>query len=383
MTVLLGAAEPVVANVVIHEMEILERRVDPTGSARSDRARPLTRRLVAGLAALAVAAATSLAWLEWRVSHLGLHPIEIAFFVAEVVSVVSALTVGLGLATAPSRTIEDETDRRDSFRFAFAVADAFGRPRTTDLRADMVQSWRSLRGGGTDLSALSTAAVLSDGPRRLLLIVSLTLALLFGVAPIGVPPVWAVACAIAALVMSSWALVLLGAGRIRIGDRVRWSSAALGELCSGTDCAGVAPRRWVGTVAAVVTLNLAVGLRGMSDRWTHGLAPMASDVRVVTMLLAEIIVLGGLYTLLTTTAPQLDNAHLVSRRTEERTARQSAVGAAVALGLIGFVAGFLPGTIEATDDQPVRVEQVSDQRPGRIDRIESERGPIGSGAADG
>lgn len=377
----LDAAEPVVADVAIYEQKSLERRMDPAVSARPDR--PLTHRLVAGLAALAVAAVTSLAWLGWRVSHLGLHPIEIAVFVAEVVSVVSALTVGLGLATAPPRTIEDETDRRESFRFAFAVADACGRPRTTDLRADMAQSWRSVRGGDTDLSTLSTAAVLCDGPRRLLLIVSLTLALLFGVAPIDVPPVWAVVCAVAALVMWSLAHVLLGAGRIRIGDRVRWSSAALGELCSGTDCAGVAPRRWVGTVAAVVTLNLAIGLRGMSDRWTHGLAPMGSDARLVTMLLAEIVVLGGLYTLRTTTAPQLDNAHLVSRHTEERTARQSAVGATVALGLIGLVAGVLPGNIEAAEHQPVQVEQVSDQHQGRIDRIEVGRASIGFGAAGG
>lgn len=394
MTAYLDAAEPVVSDMAIHEMDSLERRLGWTVPARPETAGMLTRQLVAGLTALGAAVTTSIAWLGWRVSHLGLHPIELAFFVAEIVSVVTGIVVGLGLASSswsPSSTIAPVADRRESFRFAFAVTDACGRPRPTDLRSDTARSWRAVWGGDTDLSALATAAVLCDGPRRLLLIVSLTLALLFGVAPVGVPPIWAVVCAVAALGAMSWAHVLLSAGRIRIGDRVRWSSAALGEVCSGTDCAGVAPRRWVGTVAAVVTLNLAIGLRGMSDRWTHGLAAMAPDGRLVTLLLAEMIVLGGLYTLRTTNAPQLDNAHLVSRRIEERTARQSAVGATVALGLIGLAAGVLPGGLDTSDKQPLPVEHVSDQyssqdpdrSSGRIDRVEAGRLPIDSRTAGG
>ena len=130
------------------------------------------------------------------------------------------------------------------------------------------------------------AAVLTDGPRRLLVVGSLTLAMVLGVAPIPVPPLWAIACGIASMVLMSCAHVLLGGGRIRFGDRIRWSSAALGEVCSGVDLDGVAPRRWVGTVAAVVVLNLAIALRGMSDRWTHGLAPMEADDRHITLLIA-------------------------------------------------------------------------------------------------
>ena len=73
-------------------------------------------------------------------------------------------------------------------------------------------------------------------------------------------------------------------------------------------------------------LNLAVALRGMSDRWTHGLPPMADDDRVMAMVFAMTIALGSFYTLITTPAPKLDNDHLVARRLEERTARQSALG---------------------------------------------------------
>ena len=43
------------------------------------------------------------------------------------------------------------------------------------------------------------------------------------------------------------------------------------------------PIRWVTTMATMVALNLAVALRGLSDRWTHGLGPMAHDARVVAM----------------------------------------------------------------------------------------------------
>ena len=63
-------------------------------------------------------------------------------------------------------------------------------------------------------------------------------------------------------------------GRIRIGDRVRWTYSTLGEVVAREDLDGVAPRSWVGTVATIVLVNIAVALRGMSDRWTHGLPHM-------------------------------------------------------------------------------------------------------------
>ena len=103
-------------------------------------------------------------------------------------------------------------------------------------------------------------------------------------------------------------------------------------------------------------MNVAVALRGMSDRWTHGLPPMTDDERIVSMGWATLIVLGGLYALRTIPTPQLGNSHLVARRLEERTARQSALGAAVCLGLVGLLAGVLPGSVDAGADDPLRVE---------------------------
>ena len=322
-----------------------------------------TLRRSAGVAVLSVAVAASIAWLVWRAIHLGPHPVQVAYFLAEVASVVTGLLVGIGLARRTTVSPTGEIDRRESFRFAYAVTDAVGAPRPTDIRRDLARYGRLTCVGRARLADVSVAAALSDGPRRLVLVVSLTLALLLGVAPMAVPPLWAVLCGVAGLVLMSSAHVLLGFGRTRFGDRVRWSSAALGEICAGTDHDGVAPRRWVGTVAAVVTLNLAVGLRGMSDRWTHGLAPMTADGRLVTMVIANAVVVGGLYTLRTTTAPQLDNAHLVPRRTEERRARQSAVGATVALSLIGLFAAALPGNIETARLDPGQLD------PGGVERI--------------
>ncbi len=323
-------------------------------------------RRAAGVVSLTTCLLASTGWLGWRATHLSAHPIALMIFSVEVVSVAAGLLVAFGLARTNVPGGRFDIDRREAFRYAYAVEDALGRPRTSNLRGDLVASYRTVRHGRPELPDVAMAAVLTDGPRRLVLVVSLAAGLLLGVAPMSVPPHWAIAFGVIGFLTLSVSHVLLSGGRIRVGDRIRWSSAALGEVCAGTDPDGVAPRRWVGTVAAVVSLNLAIALRGMSDRWTHGLAPMSADGRQTAMLLAILTVIGGLYTLRTTTAPELANAHLVSRRTEERTARQSAVGAAVVVGLIGLLAGILPGNVDATDNDPVRIEQISHRDADRV-----------------
>ena len=162
----------------------------------------------------------------------------------------------------------------------------------------------------------------------------------------------------------SAATIVLSHGRIAVGDRLRWTYGSIGELLIRDDVDGVAPRRWVGTVGTIVVVNLAVALRGMSDRWTHGLPTMENDMRIVAMVYAMTLVAGSLYTLVTTTAPQLDNAHLVSRRLEERTARQSALGGALCIGLIGLLAGILPGCVDPGDDDTGGIEHVSERELG-------------------
>jgi hypothetical protein len=162
----------------------------------------------------------------------------------------------------------------------------------------------------------------------------------------------------------SMAIVVLSEGRIAIGDRLRWTYGSIGELLVREDLDGVAPRRWVGTVGTIVIVNLAVALRGISDRWTHGLPTMANDMRVVAMVYAMVLVFGSLYTLVTTAAPQLDNAHLVSRRLEERTARQSALGGALCVGLIGLLAGVLPGCVDPGQHHTGGIEHVTERQVG-------------------
>jgi hypothetical protein len=200
--------------------------------------------------------------------------------------------------------------------------------------------------------------VVIDGPRRLWIVAAAVVGLLIGTGPFPWPPTAALACAGAGIAGMSLAHRFLSGGRIRIGDRIRWTYSSLGEVVVREDVDGVAPRYWVGTVATIVLVNVAVALRGMSDRWTHGLAPMGDDERVVAMLFALCLVLGALYTLATTEPPEVDNAHLAPRRLEERTARQSVLGVTVCAGLIGLVAGILPGSVDTADDDAGRIEHV-------------------------
>jgi hypothetical protein len=206
--------------------------------------------------------------------------------------------------------------------------------------------------------------VLVDGPRRLALIAVAVLGLLIGVSPMPVPTAPALVALGIGVGGMSLAMGILSQGRIAVGDRLRWTYGSIGELLIRDDVDGVAPRRWVGTVGTIVVVNLAVALRGMSDRWTHGLPTMANDMRVVAMVYAMTLVVGALYTLVTTAAPQLDNAHIVSRRLEERTARQSALGGAMCVGLIGLIAGILPGCVDPGDDHATRIEHVTEREVG-------------------
>lgn len=331
-------------------------------------------RRAAGLVAIVAGGIGWTAWLGWRLLHLGPHLVQLAFFAAELVGALAALAVAVGLwcADAPRRVFDD--DGRDSHRFAYAVADVVGRTRSTDLHRDVrvaartAAERRRLSGRRVHRADLAIAAVMSDGPRRIVLVAAASLALLLGISPMPAPPAWAIVAALVAMAASSVAHVALGGGRIRFGDRTRWSHAAIGEVLSASDVDGLAPRRWIGTVAAVVGINVAIALRGMSDRWTHGLDPMADGDRRVALVIAILLVVGALYTLRTITAPEIADAHLVARRLEERTARQSALGAAVCVGLVGLVAGILPGRVDPADDDPVRVEQVSERDAADVER---------------
>jgi hypothetical protein len=319
----------------------------------------------AGVALAAVGTVGWLGWLSWRVATLALHPIPVAAVVIELLGFAVGLAVVVALAGVRTPGDVRDLDREDSNRYAFAVADLVGRRRKSDLRGDVRSLARLARDPHRPTPAgLAVAGVLIDGPRRLAFVVVAIVGLLIGVSPVPAPSVAALMSLAVGVVGLSFAGVRLSGGRIALGDRLRWSYGSLGEIVVRDDLDGVAPRRWVGTVGAIVVINLAVALRGMSDRWTHGLPAMDDEARVVAMVLAMSLALGALYTLLTTAAPQLDNAHLVSRRLEERTARQSVLGGAICVGLIGLVAGVLPGCVDPADDDAARIEQVTEGEVG-------------------
>jgi hypothetical protein len=318
-----------------------------------------------GIAFVIVGACGWLGWIAWRITTLALNPIPVLMVAIELGGAAIGVTVAFALANVDKPRTTYDDDRRDPWRYAFAVADRLGRTRAADLHREVRSAAGSARRRGKKTGAdVAIACVLIDGPRRLAMIVVAVLGLLLGVSPMPVPTVAALISLATGLACLSAATVVLSHGRIAPGDRLRWTYGSIGELLIRDDVEGVAPRRWMGTVGTLVVVNLAVALRGMSDRWTHGLPTMENDMRIVAMVYAMTLVAGSLYTLVTTAAPQLENAHLVSRRLEERTARQSALGGALCVGLIGLLAGVLPGCVDPGDDDARRIEHVTELQVG-------------------
>lgn len=298
------------------------------------------------------------AWLTWRLTNFAPSPVSVLALVVELTGWVAATLVISGLAGAPAADPGEHPVGPS--RYASVVAVRMGAVRSEESRADLIATLRRMRTGSVTPADRTMLGVLIDGPRRLLIVVTLSLAMLFGVAPMPVPPWWALAAVLVGSACAAGALLSAAGGALQPGDRTRWSFAATGELVAPPDRSDVAPRSWVGTVAVIVVLSVVVALRGLSDRWTHGLPSMDDGERLVAMTWAAAIVAGGLFTLRTIPEPQLDNAHVVARRLEERTARRSAVGAALGAGLVGLVAGVLPGGVDAADDQPLRIESVAE-----------------------
>lgn len=318
-----------------------------------------------GIAFMIVGACGWLGWIAWRITTLALNPIPVLMLAIELGGAAIGVTVAFALANVDKPRVTYDDDRRDPWRYASAVADRLERTRAADLHREVrLAAGAARRRGNKTRADVAIACVLIDGPRRLAMIVVAVLGLLLGVSPMPVPTVAVLVSLATGLACVSAATVVLSHGRIALGDRLRWTYGSIGELLIRDDVEGVAPRRWMGTVGTLVVVNLAVALRGMSDRWTHGLPTMENDMRIVAMVYAMTLVAGSLYTLVTTAAPQLENAHLVSRRLEERTARQSALGGALCVGLIGLVAGVLPGCVDPGEDDARRIEHVTELQVG-------------------
>lgn len=302
-------------------------------------------------------------WLGWRISSPNHGVIGLAELVLEVVAVVVAGVMTLALWSAEQDWVGIRSNSpRVLFPEAFAAVCGSGdapvddEPRElgVDDTGEIAMARRGLRlldprrgsGAPRDPAALAWAAVAIEGIRRMVFVGLLVAVLLSGRFPFDVPSLPMLAMPLVALTALSVGHWLLSGGVLAPGSRLRWSMASIGAgLGDGISRSGL-PIRWMATMATMVVLNLAVSLRGVSDRWTHGLAPMHRDERVVAMILAWWLVLVGFAALRTLLQPSL-GCYGATRRLEETSTRRLALGTTVTVALVGFVAGVLPGGLPA------------------------------------
>lgn len=306
--------------------------------------------VVAGLAAWS-------GWLGWRLAGIGAEPVTLAVLAVELLAFVSTLVVAVACWSLPSRQrlaepsdgplpvrlrgvlgleVDDEPARcgaDDTGEIAWARR--AGRQVAAHLRPGR------RRAGGRSTLELAWAVVALDGARRMLSVVVLVVVLFSGVSPFPTPapPVAAALIAgVGAVALGTW---VLSGGVIRPGDRLVWSMASVGAgVGQGVSRTGL-PIRWATTMGSMIVLNLAVALRGLSDRWTHGLGAMPHEARVLAMSAAFALVAAGFAALHTMPAPELAPFG-AGRRLEETSARRLALGATLAVALLGFVVGVVP-----------------------------------------
>ncbi len=315
----------------------------------------------AGLLASLVGLAAWSIWLAWRVSTAPRDPIGVAVLVLEVAALLVSIVLSAALWSCRPRSGRSEPARR-SAPFVDVVGELLGVEELATVRAcgddDTGEVARARRGlelldprasrtvASAPVAVTAWALIAVEGIRRMLFVALLVVVLLSGRFPFELPG-WqllaAPAVAVAAFSTSHW---MLSDGVLRPGVRLRWSMASVGAgIGDGTSRTGL-PIRWTATLATMVVLNLAVALRGLSDRWTHGLGPMSHDERVVAMLMSWWLVLVGLAALRILAKPSL-GFYGAARRTEETSARRLALGTTLAVAVVGFVAGVLPGGLPA------------------------------------
>jgi hypothetical protein len=302
-------------------------------------------------------------WFAWRLSHPVAHPLWALAVVVEGLGVITGLTVAVTAARHRRGVVTPHRRRTgDGSAYVRGVVGLTSRssphpdPLTDASRQAVLHAHRVALARHVDAGDRARALALLEAPRRLVFALTLTAGLLLGVATHARPTTVAVVGAAVGIVAISVGTWLLSAGSIRPGDRTLWSFAAIGPLFrSGrTDPAerafgGVASVERAGVMGLIVIMNLAVSLRGISDRWTHGLPDMALDDRVGVMSMAIVTVLAGLAVLVRLPDPDPVDEIVLPRRLEERSARQTALAATVAVAIVGFVAGILPGAVDAGD----------------------------------
>jgi hypothetical protein len=337
-------------------------------------------------------------WFGWRLSHPVPHPLWALAVTIEGLGVITGLTVAVAALHHRRRIVSPAGWRAtDGSPYLCAIAELAGRapaepltdaPRHAALGAHRL-AWARQAGVGDRAFALA----LLEAPRRLVYAGTLAAGLLLGAATHGRPTMTAVAGAavgISALSVGTW---LLSGRTIRPGDRTLWSFAAMGVLLRSHRVdtgerafAGAASVERAGIMGLVVVMNLAVSLRGISDRWTHGLPDMAHDDRVGAMSMAIVMVLAAIAALGRLPDPEpvddpVDEV-VLPRRLEERSARQTALAATAAVAIVGLVAGVLPGAVDAGDRRSGERTEVVSQLQRGVGVVEADLEPDAAEVGD-
>ncbi|HYN31160.1 MAG TPA: hypothetical protein VES40_00930 [Ilumatobacteraceae bacterium] len=307
-----------------------------------------------------------LVWLGWRVSSPMAGFVGFAVLVLEVVAFTVATVISLALWHAPATTAtsaQRRASRRGDVALPETLAVALDAPDASGIRSTVgaddtgevawarhgITSLRPATFLGADRPSLRQVAwsmVAVEGMRRMLCVVMVLVVLFSGMSPFKVPPVEILAFLVASQLALTLGHFLLSDGLIRPGARLRWSMASVGAgLGDGTSRSGL-PIRWASTLATMVALNLVVSLRGLSDRWTHGLGAMAHDERVMVMTAAAWLVGWGFVALRSLAQPEL-GYYGATRRLEETSTRRLALGATLTVAAIGLIAGVMPGGVPA------------------------------------
>lgn len=304
-------------------------------------------------------------WLGWRLAAPMHGVVGLLVFALELIAVGAAAAVSAALWYAPERppTGADRASRPPAAlptRMGSALglsptppverctvgADDTGEVAWARQGARLLAPWIHTDDDRPTIREIGWAVVAVEGTRRMAAVAVVVVVLLSGRFPFDVPRWQVLAALVGAQLLLASGHFLLSNGLIRPGARMRWSMASVGAgLGDGTSRTGL-PIRWTATLATMIVLNLAVSLRGVSDRWTHGLGAMPHDQRVMAMLAAAWIVGWGFVALRTLPQPTL-GFYGATRRLEETSTRRLALGATLAIAAVGMAAGILPGGVPA------------------------------------
>jgi hypothetical protein len=304
-------------------------------------------------------------WLLWRLTSSPVGIVSVLVLVLEVAALLVSVVLSAALWSPPVRPRASAPNAGLPDLFAQLVGlDGFEivQPHGTDDTGEVARARRGLRlldprspstrrtarpiTDRRHLAVTAWALVAVEGIRRMLFVAVLVAVLLTGQLPFTMPGRSILVALLVAQVSFAVGHWLLSGGALRPGVRLRWSMASVGAgLGDGASRSGL-PIRWTATLATMVVLNLAVALRGVSDRWTHGLGPMPHDERVAAMMLSWWLVIVGFAALRVLDKPSL-GFYGATRRLEETSTRRLALGTTLAVALVGFVAGVLPGGLPA------------------------------------